>query len=54
MEEFKHYTVMKNEAIEYFELNKETSKVNLLKYATNTHITLYKIGDENGNTKQES
>ena len=36
--------VERYEAIEYFELNKETSKVNLLKYATNTHITLYKIG----------
>lgn len=36
--------VERYEAIEYFELNKETSKVNLLKYVTNTHITLYKIG----------
>lgn len=36
--------VERYEAIEYFNLNKEMSKVNLLKYATNMHITLYKIG----------
>ena len=36
--------VMKDEAIEYFRLQKDTSKVDLLAYNTNTNVTLYKLG----------
>lgn len=37
--------VLKDEAVEYFRLQKEHSKVNLLNYNTNSHITLYKLGN---------
>ncbi len=37
--------VLKEEAIEYFKDKKDYSKVNLLKYDTHRHITLYKIGN---------
>ena len=36
--------VSKDEAVEYFRLQKEYSKVNLLHYNTNSNITLYKLG----------
>ncbi len=36
--------VNRTEALEYFELKKEMSKVNLLKYNVNSHIVLYKMG----------
>ena len=36
--------VLKDEAVEYFRLQKEYSKVNLLHYNTNSNITLYKLG----------
>ena len=37
--------VLKEEAIEYFKNKKDYSKVNLLKYNSHRHITLYKIGN---------
>lgn len=37
--------VLKEEAIEYYKNKKDYSKVNLLKYDTHGHITLYKIGN---------
>ncbi len=36
--------VLKSEAIEYFKLDKDMSKVNLLTYNTNNNLTLYKLG----------
>lgn len=36
--------VTKKEALEYFKLQKDTSKVNSLNFITNTNVTLYKLG----------
>ena len=36
--------VSRTEAIEYFKMQKDSSKVNLLNYNTNHNITLYKLG----------
>ena len=36
--------VARSEAIEYYKAKKDYSKVNLLKYNTHQHITLYKLG----------
>ncbi len=36
--------VLRTEAIDYFKMQKDTSKVNLLNYNTNQNITLYKLG----------
>ena len=38
-------TVLKTEAIEYFEKTKDISKVHLLEYMTSTYVHLYKIGN---------
>ena len=37
--------VLREEAIEYFKNKRDYSKVNLLKYNTHRHITLYKLGN---------
>lgn len=37
--------VLRDEAIEYYKNKKDYSKVNLLKYNTHRHITLYKLGN---------
>ena len=37
--------VLRDEAIEYYNSKKDYSKVNLLKYNTHRHITLYKLGN---------
>lgn len=37
-------TVLKQEAMEYFKKNNDTSKVHLLEYMTSTYVHLYKIG----------
>ena len=37
--------VIKEEAIEYYNSKKDMSKVNLLKYNTHRHVTLYKLGN---------
>ena len=37
--------VLRSEAIEYYKNKKDYSKVNLLKYNTHRHVTLYKIGN---------
>ena len=37
--------VLREEAIEYYKNKRDYSKVNLLKYNTHRHITLYKIGN---------
>ena len=38
-------TVLKNEAIEYFNKTNDLSKVHLLEYMTSTYVHLYKIGN---------
>ncbi len=38
-------TVLKNEAIDYFNKTKDVSKVHLLEYMTSTYVHLYKIGN---------
>ncbi|MDD6878951.1 MAG: nucleoside kinase [bacterium] len=39
------YNVTRTDAIDYFESIKENSKIDLLKYTTNTFVTLYKLGN---------